>query len=309
MAGETNLLAMAEISPFFAIDAEQLLDAGLPGQAIELCKLGIEIYPDYPSAYIILAKSYGLLNRYDEANQILENSKDLFPFNRALQKFISDFNPHKPAKSDDSDVVGGRIDYTEIESDFELPEIDLGKIPSIAETQDLLPQSDDIASYSSSHSKKSRLTEFSDRKYFLKKIVGISRFVNEGSLISASNLSIIPGLIFSPFRNNTKLPELRDYTKRLFNFPNPDEAFCKDNSGMKSSDVKEMKDTELPADDDYPEPNRGYPTSMMTETLAKIYEAQGAYSAAISAYLLLIKQYPDKELYYNSKIKELQSKL
>lgn len=48
---------------------------------------------------------------------------------------------------------------------------------------------------------------------------------------------------------------------------------------------------------------------IISETLAKIYANQKEYQAAISVYKKLIKKFPEKEKYFNSKIEELKSSL
>lgn len=48
---------------------------------------------------------------------------------------------------------------------------------------------------------------------------------------------------------------------------------------------------------------------ILSETLAKIYANQKEYQAAISVYKKLIKKFPDKEKYFNSKIEEIKSSL
>jgi tetratricopeptide (TPR) repeat protein len=48
---------------------------------------------------------------------------------------------------------------------------------------------------------------------------------------------------------------------------------------------------------------------IISETLAKIYTAQGEFTEAIDVYKKLIKKNPHKEEYYNQKINELKSEL
>lgn len=48
---------------------------------------------------------------------------------------------------------------------------------------------------------------------------------------------------------------------------------------------------------------------IVSETLAKIYITQGEFKEAISVYKKLKVKYPDKEIYFDTKIAELKSKL
>jgi tetratricopeptide (TPR) repeat protein len=52
--------------------------------------------------------------------------------------------------------------------------------------------------------------------------------------------------------------------------------------------------------------NINFQTGIVTETMAKIYISQGAFSEAISAYRHLIKTNPANESYYLSKIAEIE---
>lgn len=54
--------------------------------------------------------------------------------------------------------------------------------------------------------------------------------------------------------------------------------------------------------------NLNFQSGIITETIAKIYISQGAFSEAISAYRQLIKNNPSKENYYLSKIAEIESR-
>lgn len=67
---------MSDISPLFALEAENLLTNGHTEDAIELCKKGLEVYPDYPAAISILAKAYNLLGKKDESDNIILSAKN-----------------------------------------------------------------------------------------------------------------------------------------------------------------------------------------------------------------------------------------
>ena len=48
---------------------------------------------------------------------------------------------------------------------------------------------------------------------------------------------------------------------------------------------------------------------MVTETIASIYEMQGAYEEAIKAYQILVDQEPEKKALYSDKIENLKAKI
>jgi tetratricopeptide (TPR) repeat protein len=75
---------MNEISPLFALEAEQLLLAGYVDDALELCKQGIEIYPEYASAYGILAKAFSEIGDMEFAIATISSALERFPLNKSL---------------------------------------------------------------------------------------------------------------------------------------------------------------------------------------------------------------------------------
>ena len=74
-----------DISPLFAVDAEELLENGQVQEAIDLCLRGLEAYPGYPAGEAILARAYKLSGDEDKANTILEVAIEKNPLNRALE--------------------------------------------------------------------------------------------------------------------------------------------------------------------------------------------------------------------------------
>ena len=73
-------------SCLFAVEAEQLLFAGMYDDAIEVCLEGIRKFPDYSSAYIILYKSYKEKGDYTKAYLTLNRAFANFPYNRIIHK-------------------------------------------------------------------------------------------------------------------------------------------------------------------------------------------------------------------------------
>ena len=80
-----NIKWIMEITPLFAVDAEELLDQGLVDDALELCKLGLEAYPGYPAGEAVLARCYKVSGNSEMANEILETAMLKNPFNKALE--------------------------------------------------------------------------------------------------------------------------------------------------------------------------------------------------------------------------------
>lgn len=68
-----------EISPLFAVDAEELLEEGKTQEAIDLCLAGLEEYPGYPAGEAVLAKAYKISGDEEKANQRIEKFQSKNP--------------------------------------------------------------------------------------------------------------------------------------------------------------------------------------------------------------------------------------
>ena len=66
---------MSEISPLFAVEAEQMLLAGFVGDAINLCEAGLKEYPDYSSALAVLARAYAYKGNSIKSDEIINDAK------------------------------------------------------------------------------------------------------------------------------------------------------------------------------------------------------------------------------------------
>jgi len=70
---------MATVSALFLQDARRLWDAGSRDEAIQLLKEGIQIYPEYVTAYVVLAQFYKEQHLLDEAAAIADAARRRFP--------------------------------------------------------------------------------------------------------------------------------------------------------------------------------------------------------------------------------------
>lgn len=78
---------MAKISPMFALEAEELFENGNHQDAIELCKNGIELYPEYLTGYLTLIDLYLKISDYQSAGNIIQKVKDSFPYNKQIYHY------------------------------------------------------------------------------------------------------------------------------------------------------------------------------------------------------------------------------
>ncbi|HYF02397.1 MAG TPA: tetratricopeptide repeat protein [Patescibacteria group bacterium] len=78
------MLEPQNITRLFAVEAEKLLAAGQADEAVQLCEMGLVQYPDYPTAYGILARAYKTLGDADIAVEAIERGLERFPLNKFL---------------------------------------------------------------------------------------------------------------------------------------------------------------------------------------------------------------------------------
>ncbi len=82
---------MNDISPLFAVEAEQLLLAGFTREAIDLCRKGLEQYPDYPTALAVLARAYEAAGDAGKAGEALRAAVELSPAQRNIRQMAGNF--------------------------------------------------------------------------------------------------------------------------------------------------------------------------------------------------------------------------
>lgn len=81
---------MTSISPTFALKAHTLLEGGQPDEAIFLCEQGLELYPDYATAYAVLAKAYRLTGDIRAAVGSIDRGLQRMPLDRGLLRLHSE---------------------------------------------------------------------------------------------------------------------------------------------------------------------------------------------------------------------------
>ena len=134
-------------------------------EALELCLRGIEIYPHYPSAYVLTARAMWALGNSAEAQEFIVNAVSLFPVHPALLRLEQEFFGLTPAtatppetslpeteseKNDlslqDEDSILEKEDIL-LDSETSLPEHEV-RIPeeedSVEENEDIQPEIEDI---------------------------------------------------------------------------------------------------------------------------------------------------------------------
>ncbi len=70
---------MEEISPLFAIQAEKALQSNNPQLAIEICRRGVQFFPDYQIGYILMAEAYEMMGNTAERDKLIQEIHQKFP--------------------------------------------------------------------------------------------------------------------------------------------------------------------------------------------------------------------------------------
>jgi|GEM_PF-333412 len=82
-------------SPLFVRVAEDEIDKNNFHSAVEILSHGIESYPDYPTAYIMLGKVYIRLGEYEKAEDAFVKGSQLINSKRTLSYYINELEKSK----------------------------------------------------------------------------------------------------------------------------------------------------------------------------------------------------------------------
>lgn len=133
------------------------------------------------------------------------------------------------------------------------------------------------------------------KRQFLKKFIEFPEEYNYQYNIKASDLSLIPGLELSLHQLNRQRVPKRDYIKAESEFSNKTDFKATESQAFNIQNDKKDDENQL--------------APLITETLANIYESQGAFIEAIRAYEVLSLMYPERAEKYNSKIQNLRKRI
>lgn len=344
---------MEQISPLFAVDAQKLLQSGNYEAAIELCRNGLEHYPDYLSAKQILAKALKLTGLEDEANITISSvsnfskAANLIKFNYENHDVFSvdidktdniivesegynfgDFNFDDNSNvelnddySDENEILSSndfyekteeleivnpfkgdeKLDETEeelklgIEQNInEIKSIDENIVEVISDINELEESSDELNIDLEIDLDSNELIRESEVNQITEEFLPT---LNQNYEFNFENA--VPGILHITYNNKFQIDLPIDEDEISF----ADELdFLAQQITSAERPVKAFDEENI--DDDYQ-----YRSDVTSETLAKIYEMQGAYTEAIKAYDKLTEMFPDKADKYRKKIKKITQKL
>ncbi len=333
---------MDEISPLFALEAEQLLLSGFAEEAIEICNNGLAVYPDYPVARVILARAYNLIGKKEQSELILKEAKEN-SYGKVLDKFNINESILTIDNKQDSDEFTIEDKSYSMESISEILEVD-------KQQEKYQPQGNsfDSIDLDSFNDEFKELLNAIDNSIPLK-IADKPKEIE--SVIIPAVAAIPPKTIINSTQVEKNKPEPKEtiITKALSNIlsKNEDFFFQSDDVNEKiesiensifykiNEEIERTKDvTSLikikeninhvnndslkmvvmglistrfinnKTDKLKPE-EKSSDLPIYTETMAKIFTAQGAKDKAINIYRKLIISEPSKQEYYNTQIAKI----
>lgn len=329
------------ISPLFVVQAEKELNSGNPLKSIELCKRGLQFFPDFPIGYILLAEAYEKINDFESSNQVLNEALTKFPNNAAIKSALN------RREETGSILVQEKIDNSEIEvSDESVDKEEIILIEELEEQieneleEELIEEIDEeLLSITSSINQIETTTEltnneeinvnfqneliednFSETEKHQKKTSKAfkiqSNFAIDLNLLNSQDLDLIPGINFLPFRfDSYNLSDFKDVKEaqisKILSFNLSPKIDLIPNETYFESMVNTISNSPQEECDDYDDLNYSeeliYDEILPTETYAMILEKQNKNSQAIEVYQKLISIKPEKADEYLEKIRNLQN--
>jgi tetratricopeptide (TPR) repeat protein len=309
---------MLEITPLFAVEAEEMLLAGFPEEAIELCKEGLEIYPDYPSALAVLAKANEAAGFRNEAELIIHSAKDNY-YSRSIENIsnqydeyhihvnFDDFLPEEIIEEQIPEDKIGELTVETIEEqihedhfdDFSVENLEIieienfdelngneEEIPGDSEAITELDKSFEYPAYSSTN-----LVDLHDNS---------NEFLSESDIEKnhETETEDKKGVLENPFllkkfnKDTVKIDEISVKSKSL----NINELISTHiNLRLKITNISEPYFKSAKA------------KVVLTETMAEILTKQGSTQQAIDIYSKLAMNEPEKKQYFNQKIEQIRN--
>ena len=341
------------ITPLFALDAEDLYDAGQFTDAAALCRKGLEFYPEYASGYAVLYRSLIAIEHYDEALSAIHRGLQAMPANRILMRLSAEhtemmkhYSSHIVEESYDVPAVIDEVvtedappvdnqeepySYDDI-FDFEMSEADNHAASAAMEIEhdiavkeeEFMPDLGEPAhednnepiSYENVSTTEAIVAETAlptRISYPPLRVMDTVESVDK-VMIRASSVGLIPGLQFAPVILRSISPKSRDTLPKLPPFKQFAPRFtpkAKHKTPLEELAARlEKARISIVHEEHVPTSSSGNEVvSTATETVAKIYESQGAYALAIKVYQQLARSKPELCDEYEAKIRMLHQKI
>jgi tetratricopeptide (TPR) repeat protein len=296
---------MEEVTPLFAFHAQQAINRGQLHDAVELCAHGIRQFPDYLSGYVVLAKAYDALGMTTDARLIRS---------AAIERFTFAVFPEYQATPAEQPEVSIDTPSTQPSNQSEPP-------PELPNQASEPPQTVTIAPPlppSAAHSMQPL------------QLITVAP-ATEGRVIRASSVRLIPGLEFTSLRFEGAKTRGRRIIQHLID-PPPFRSFHAPLKPTRiagqgasvtaavAADVKRplsleqlaarLERARMPRPAEIVkqasvEIDVTAASTLVTDTIAGIYLAQGALDKALEAYKQLQAAHPDRHHHYQQRIDDV----
>jgi hypothetical protein len=265
---------------------------------VQLCAQGIQAFPDYCTGYLVMASAYASAGlAHDQAVMMREYER------RAARRVTSD--------------------ELQVTSEVTSDELQVTSDEVVVTSDELQVTSDEL-----------RVT--SDERGFFSplQVIHSMPLASDDRTIRSTSVRLIPGLEYTSLRfEGMKMrgvrviqhlvdpPSFRDFhvQSRRASSRGADAATVTPRKRPLSLEELALRlekvrmprsgDVSEPVSAPPPSPSPAAPLPVITETLAKIYAAQGSYEMAIEAYRILQQRFPEKAAQFATTIDELRSKL
>ncbi|MFC2130734.1 hypothetical protein ACFLSQ_04820 [Bacteroidota bacterium] len=308
---------MSEKNPLFLIEAEQLIQSGLFDESVALCIKGLEDYPEYTTAHVILALAYEQKGEINNALNTVNAAINDFPdsitlinvLNRLPDEIFEDVSPESIGSTEDigADIFENGVETDENENEVTKQELFDEQLCRYDEVENSfsLPGGF-LRKYITSAEDRTKISEI----HGLPKIENI-KYKNRKDLTkersSYRKTLFIPDIPISGIEEPIKEEFLNDKTTLTEEAKMPSEF--ESNIEKLAKKLEEVSFHNNNSGGIPPSDSERISPGIISETMANIYIAQGAYEEAVMAYKQLLILNPDKEEYYSEKIQSIESKM
>lgn len=305
-------------SAAFAVEAARHVAHGDAAAAVRLCADGIRSFPDYLGGYIVLARAYDALGHADDARTIRLEAQRAFPW----LPHVGPLQVAQPEPQPVEHVEEPSVEHVEeppVEHVEEArPEPTLEEPAGLTLITTTAPEHPAVAH--PSHDGAGRHTL---------RIIDTAKLVDDQRIIRSATVRLIPGLEFTSLRfegvkqrgrraiqHLSDPPPYRDFHAPMKPYQRPTSTSTAPLPSRKrplslEELASRLERVRMPRPGETASEPVGPPasgTTLVTETIARIYESQGAFDLAIEAYRTLQRQRPDKHEHYQALIDAVMAK-
>ncbi|MCS6809163.1 MAG: tetratricopeptide repeat protein [Bacteroidota bacterium] len=255
------------VNALFAVQAQEFLEQGHPAEAIALCRQGLEQYPHYVTAYLILARAFLAIGDYASAEQALERGARHSPRSSPTQALRKEIQYALRLKEQQEKYTSTR--------NSDSTSVPLGLQSALQEASEAVTYIDSGQELPLEHAERTLGT-------YLRILETDSTLAEQRSAFRSTNLRLIPGLEFTPLRVESLPPSQQIERQRTPTIPEPPPIAEFAEWQHYQESLRQDQATELPREKsgtdimslEMLKPNIGYSRPPMPEPLVTIDELE-----------------------------------